>query len=268
MKGKPRSFNIAGRQKFSELLDATDLVKSKNIDWEKFSNLAHNNSYSEIVEGSKTIDHEASLGNSKYTMCNYLHDKLPPWPSVADDHGLWEWLACVYIKNFERTGVYGLGNENKNALNKDWLIMSGKSFYEERHIIKRYIYFYDLYHNHPDKKVHSKVILSEKINILGEIASQWFVNTVPIFNNNFMKFVNQKFFNKMDQQGNPIIKTGLNQKKTRNAARVIKAVTLSIGASYDITKMSYRHYEELMNKNLNRLPEKEPSKKTKKDKNK
>lgn len=263
MKGKPRSFTLAGRKKFAQLLDATDLVKSENIDWEGFSSLARNNSFSEIVEGSKTLDHKASLGNSKYTMCKYLHDKLPPWTLIANDHGLWEWLACVYIKHFERKGVYGVGTEDKNALNKEWLTISSRSFFEERHAIKRYLFYYDMSHNHPDKKIHSKVILSGKLNELGEIASNWFVNTIPIINDNFTKFVNQKFFNKMNPQGNPIIKTGIGDKKSRNAARMIKAVTLSIGASYDITKMSYKHYEELMNKNLNRLPEKEPSKKNK-----
>ena len=255
-----RSFTSEGRKKFEILIQDTDMMKTEDINFKKFSDLAKNPTFSEAVGGADVVDSAADLGSTKYSMCNYLHPKLFKLgvPHLMEDHGLWEWLACFYIEKFIRTGNYGKGQRNKkdqalNALNREWLLIGRESFYETRHVIKIFMYYYDRFNQSNDPDIHSKVLLSGNITQFGEIANVFFVDTTPIMNKNFIKYINKNFYNGDDENGMPNPPNqGLGGRDHR-AARNIKPVSKMIASTYDLDEISYNLYEKLMQKDLTKL---------------
>ena len=197
-----RSFTEKGRSAFRELISNQQdripvqedaALKSPYIDIKTFEDLALSRSELSVkVEHTKPISSKANLGSTKFTMAKYLDDKLPDesFEQVYDDHGMWEWLACLWISNFvvkRRDKKFQSGW--KPPFNHKWLQIEDAGFFKTRHCIKDYSYYYRQYKTDSSEDHLASVLLSGNINEFGEIANQFFIPEIPVINKNLLKYL-------------------------------------------------------------------------------
>ena len=244
-----KKFNQIGRKAFYDLIVQSQSETFNSLNTNNFLELARDLQLTEKVPHAGLVNSDADLGDTKYTMSQYLYDKLPNFDStrILLDPGVWEWLACFYITNFVRTRADGGSDTGFVApLYNKWLIVQNSGgWYDTRHCIRDFIKYYHKY------KDESKVLLSGTINEFGEVSNQFFVNEFPTVNSNLVKFINEFYFDDFDKNGNPQLKNKLaSTKTTPTAAYWVKIRNNRLTSAYDLEQMSYTDYKKQMLKKI------------------